>query len=336
MPDRDALVSAMAVLVAGAVDAAVGELPDRVHPVAGMGTLIKALETRRPVGDPHAELAWGAMMTALTVGLVGATGWVAERRARRLSPPARVAATALALKPAFALRGLVEAGRNVRTALETDSDRARDALKALVSRDRRLDPPHIVSAAVESLAENLTDSVLAPLLAYAVLGLPGAYAYRAVNTLDAMVGYRGDHEYVGKAAARLDDVANFVPARLAGLLLCTVAAARGRGRAAVAALAAARRAADSPNKMWTIAPMAGALDVQLEKPGHYRAGAGRRPLTPEVIDDAVRVTWETGAVCIALAAGLGSIMARRRSRRRRLRAFTGAGACASCSPGGCA
>lgn len=157
-----------------------------------------------------------------------------------------------------------------------------------------------------------------------VAGLPGAYVYRGINTLDAMIGYRGEHEYLGKLAARLDDAANYVPARLAGGLLCAVAmvgersgASRGRGgrhrgRAALAELRRSHGLSDSPNKMWTIAPMAGLLGVCLEKPGHCRIGDGDdrdggRPLTPEVIGEASAVIWKAGAgtlVAAALAAAL--------------------------------
>jgi len=233
---------------------------------------------------------------------------------------ARLPLTALALKQAFSLRGLVRAGADVRGLLETgasadgDIEAARESLKSLVSRDRDLEPPQIVSATVESLAENLTDSVTAPLLAYAVAGLPGAYAYRAVNTMDAMIGYRGEYEHVGKIAARTDDVANYVPARLTGALLCLLAAVKGRGGAAWAALRAAHNAADSPNKMWTIAPTAGLLGVRLEKPGHYHAGEPERPLTPEIITEAIALIWRAGAVALTLGAALAAGLRRRRTR----------------------
>src|SRR5262249_61854725 len=97
---------------------------------------------------------------------------------------------------------------------------ARYALRSLCSRDAsQLDPPLLVAAAIESVAENASDSFVAPLFYYALFGLPGAVFYRAVNTLDAMIGYHGRYEYLGKAAARLDDVLNFVPARLTAALL---------------------------------------------------------------------------------------------------------------------
>lgn len=298
-------------MLAALVDAATGEPGDRFHAVAWLGRLIAALEKRRPTNDHRHELAWGGVMVAVSVGTAAATGLVVERVVRCLPPIVRLPALAAALQPAFALRGLTDAAESVRDALDSDLAEARERLIALVSRDRRLDEPHVVSAVVESLAENLTDSVTAPLLAYAIWGLPGAYAYRAVNTLDAVVGYHGDYEYVGRVAARLDDAANYVPARLTGLLLCLVAAPDrpDRRRAAAAELRrlchpapAFGQVADphhrrdvGPNKLWTIAPMASVLGVELEKPGAYRLGVAERPLTRGVISEAVRAAWRVGA-----------------------------------------
>ena len=320
MKPEGPLAAALVVAFAGAIDAAFGELPNAVHPVARLGGFIGLMERRRPVGDPRRELVWGGVIVAATVALAVAAGWGVARGLRRMPLAARLPLTALALKQAFSLRGLVRAGADVRGLLETgasadgDIEAARESLKSLVSRDRDLEPPQIVSATVESLAENLTDSVTAPLLAYAVAGLPGAYAYRAVNTMDAMIGYRGEYEHVGKIAARTDDVANYVPARLTGALLCLLAAVKGRGGAAWAALRAAHNAADSPNKMWTIAPTAGLLGVRLEKPGHYHAGEPERPLTPEIITEAIALIWRAGAVALTLGAALAAGLRRRRTR----------------------
>lgn len=313
--------------MAGALllDAVTGEPPNRFHAVAWLGRLISVVERRRPTGDPARETVHGAGMTAAVVATAAVTGVGVERVLARLPYVLRVPLTILALQPAFALRGLVEAGETVRDALADDPDEARAELIALVSRDRGLDEPHIVSAAVESLAENITDSVTSPLLAFALGGLPAAYGYRAVNTLDAMVGYRGEYEYVGKPAARLDDAANYVPARLTGLLLCAVGALEGRGAAAWHWLRRGRRASSSPNKMWTIAPMAGLLGVELEKPGVYRVGPPETEPTPDVIDRAVAVTWRTGALAAASAALVGFLTGRAGLRIRRGR---------RCGPGG--
>jgi adenosylcobinamide-phosphate synthase len=163
----------------------------------------------------------------------------------------------------------------------------------------------VAAAAIESLAENLTDSALAPWLAYACLGASGAAAYRALNTLDSMVGYRGRYEYLGKPAARADDLANLVPARL-GALLIAAAAPAGGGSARRAWRTARRdhRRTASPNAGWTMAAMAGALGVTLEKTGHYRLGDG-----PEPGPDDLRRAQRVAAAALALGAGVALVLA---------------------------
>ncbi|HEY3415478.1 MAG TPA: adenosylcobinamide-phosphate synthase CbiB [Armatimonadota bacterium] len=303
-----ALFALVVVLLAGMFDVLLGEPPDRIHPVVGIGKLIDALAKRRPRERPAAEFLWGVLIVIVTTGVTGAMAWGLTVGLARLPWWASLPLTAYLLKTMFSLRGLVSAGQTVRRALEADTDAARDELKALVSRSRNLDPPQIVSATVESLAENLTDSVLAPLLAFAIFGLPGAAVYRAINTMDAMIGYRGEYEYVGKAAARLDDVVNWIPARLAGVILCLVALCTGGLRNAVRALLRDRHVVESPNAAWTMAPMAGALRIQLEKVGHYRLGLPERPLTAELIGEAATLTWLAGGIYILVSGGLAAVV----------------------------
>ena len=180
---------------------------------------------------------------------------------------------------------------------------ARRSLRSLVSRDARtLAPPLVAMAAIESVAENTTDSFVGPWLAFALLGLPGAFAYRAVNTLDSMIGYRGRYEYLGKASARLDDLVNLIPARLsallmlvAGRLLCALPAGRG-WRIAMRD----RGLTESPNAGWTIGAAAGLLGVALEKTGHYRIGDGLREPAPADIGAAVRLAFAVSALAVPL------------------------------------
>jgi adenosylcobinamide-phosphate synthase len=304
-------MAAATVLLAGVIDVAFGEPPNAIHPVVWMGRLVTALERRRPRCRPRAELAYGALIVAVTAGVCAAAGLALVVALARIPWWLALPMGAVALKVTFSLRGLVAAGRHVQRALDSDADAAREGLRALVSRDRDLSPPQIVSATIESLAENLTDSVVAPLLAFAVFGLPGALVYRALNTMDAMIGYHGELEYVGKVAARADDVANFIPARLTGVLLAALAATRGRGAAAWTALRRQHGLSTSPNKLWTIAPMAGALGVRLEKPGVYAVGPDTRPLRAAVIGEAAVLVWAAGAIAIVAAAGLAALLAGR-------------------------
>jgi adenosylcobinamide-phosphate synthase len=221
------------------------------------------------------------------------------------------------LKGMFAIRALREAGEEVRRPLAAgDLDGARLGLRSLVSRDAAgLDGALIAAAAVESLAENLGDSVVAPLCYYAVGGLPLVVAYRATNTLDAMIGYRGHYEWLGKAGARLDDLLNWVPSRLAALLI--VGAGAIVGEDARGAWRVARRDARltvSPNAGWPMAAMAGALGVELEKVGHYRLGAGGAAADAAAIGRADRVVAIASLAAVALACGVRATVAWRGRR----------------------
>jgi adenosylcobinamide-phosphate synthase len=213
----------------------------------------------------------------------------------------------------LALRGLFAAAEAVARPLAAgDLAAARHALgRHLVSRPTaELDAPHVASGAVESVAENLTDGYVAPVLLFLVLGLPGAALYRAINTADAMLGYRdGPLEYFGKTAARLDDVLNLVPARLAALAIVAaapLAAAGASARQGWVTLRRDRARTASPNAGWTMAAMAGALGVTLEKPGAYRLGSGGRAPCAADVTRSVRVV-AAAAVLVTAALLLAEI-----------------------------
>jgi len=211
----------------------------------------------------------------------------------------------IGLKPFFALRMLADAGRSVRLSLEqSDLPAARDALQSLVSRDRSALTAELAgAAAIESLAENLSDSIVAPLLYYTLFGLPGAAAYRLFNTFDSIVGYHGQYEYLGKAAARLDDVLNALPARLTALLIIALAPLFGGNR--FTAWQIWRRDAHrttSPNAGHPMAAAAGALGLQLEKVGHYRLGDNDKVITASSVRQAERMVWSIGCVVVFLTA----------------------------------
>jgi adenosylcobinamide-phosphate synthase len=213
---------------------------------------------------------------------------------------------AVMLKLTFSLRGLTEAVELVRSHLVAgDLAGARRQLGFhLVSRTTGdLNRGLVASGAIESLAENLTDSWVAPLCFFLVGGLPAAWAYRAVNTADAMIGYRdGDLLYKGRVAARLDDVLNFIPARLAALAIVAGAwLARQFAPGAWRIMRADGRLTESPNAGMTMAAMAGALGVRLEKPGHYRLGRGSPP-DLDAMDRALSVFWSAAA--LSLGAGV--------------------------------
>jgi adenosylcobinamide-phosphate synthase len=241
----------------------------------------------------------------VTIAVVGATVGVVIlcQRATADWPIANFIVSVFFLKASFALTALGKAGFQVARALEAGNVGAgRAALRSLCSRDPSdLDREELVAATVESLAENASDSFVAPLLYYAIFGVPGAIAYRAINTLDAMIGYRGRYEWLGKFAARLDDVANWIPARLtAALLLTGGAIVRADVRGGWRVMRRDGGKTPSPNAGWPMAAMAGMLGVVLEKQGVYRLGDGDGPRTPELIGRAWRIVTIAAAMMVAL------------------------------------
>ncbi|MBB6349855.1 cobalamin biosynthesis protein [Nonomuraea muscovyensis] len=286
--------------------------PRAGHPVALFGRAAAGVE-RRLYGDARPN---GVLHVLVCVG--GATGiGLAAERVRH--PVAHAALTAAATWAVLGGTTLAREGAYLAGALEGgDLARARARLPHLCGRDpSALEAPELARATVESLAENTSDAVVAPLFWGALAGVPGLLAYRAINTLDAMVGHRSPrYERFGWAAARLDDVANFVPAQITGLL--TVAAAPDRRRA-LAVLARDGHRHPSPNAGRCEAAFAGALDVTL---GGVNVYAGRTEHRPEMGDgrkpevrDIRRAVRLTRVVSLA-AAGLAVAAAWSLGRRR--------------------
>jgi adenosylcobinamide-phosphate synthase len=270
---------AAAMLVALALEAAIGwpeGLYRRIgHPVSWLGALIAAGERRWNTGPDSAGFCVGALL-ALAV-IAGAAALAAILAA---ALPGGAAGTVLAgvlAWPLVAARSLHEHVADVARPLsEGDLESARAAISKIVGRNpETLDAAAMGRASLESLAENASDGVVAPLFWGALLGLPGIAAYKAVNTLDSMIGYRNArYERFGKAAARIDDVANLIPARLTGALIAAGAKARGTAFRTMLRDARAHR---SPNAGWPEAAMAGALGVRLSGPRVYDGVATQDP-----------------------------------------------------------
>lgn len=261
-----------------AFDRLLPEPPAAVHPVVLVGRAVRLLERCAPRTPPVA-FAYGCLVVVLVVAATAVLAWLAMTGLSALGPVAYVLGGAVLLRTAFTVTGLSSAAAVTRRALAAgDLEDARASLRSLVSRDpTSLTSPEVAASAIESVAENTTDSFIAPWLAFAILGVPGAVAYRAVNTLDSMLGYRGPYEYFGKASAGLDDLLNLVPARLgAFLLLASGATMRLPVARACRGMLADRRLTASPNAGWTMGAAAHLLGVELEKRGHYRLGAGLR------------------------------------------------------------
>lgn len=283
-----------ALALALALDAGVGEPPTQVHPVVAMGRLADRLERRLPAPDhPRATLAggiaWAAGLAAVTTlgAVVDRAPWPVRGVVLWTMLSGRLLATeVLDVEAALVRRGLPAA-------------RARAG--RLVSRPTdELTATEVRMAAIESVAENLSDALVAPLAWWVAAGLPGAVAYRWINTLDAQWGYRSPAwERRGRVAARADDVANLVPARLTGWLLRARPDPRLRSQAGTT---------PSPNAGWPMAAMALGLDVRLEKRDTYTLHAAGHDPGPTTVARAVRRAVGAGLA----AAGLAWLAAGRR------------------------
>jgi adenosylcobinamide-phosphate synthase len=297
------------VALAVAIDLALGDPPDALHPVAWMGRVISLLEKASLRLNAAGQLAYGIGMTLFTAALFVIPVYFLLSYLHDLNRIAYIIAAAGLLKMTFSITGLRRAAFNIKKLLEDDNlDKTRFELRALVSRNTAgLSRPLLASAAVESVAEGSGDSLVAPLFYFLLLGVPGAVGYRVVNTLDSMIGYHGRYEHLGKFAARADDVLNFIPARLAALLLVLAAASKKHGRRAWSTAWHDHTRTASPNAGWPMAAMAGALAVRLEKPGHYAlCDSGASPV-PEAIGRAVEIFSLATAAWLLLCFIVGGV-----------------------------
>jgi adenosylcobinamide-phosphate synthase len=285
-------------------------LPTSLHPVAWFGKLAAALIRRAPLGGPLRAGSLGLLLAA-ALPLAAASGvHHALGFAARVGTGLSFGIDVLLLYSCVCLYGLLDAAQKLSRALRSQGlPAARERLTWLCSRDPSgLDESGLANGTIESLAENLSDSVVAPLFFLLCFGLEGAIAYRAINTLDAMIGYRGRYEWLGKAAARIDDVANYAPARLTALLLLAAGASLALGRTRGLSLSRGVRVwrADhartaSPNGGHPMAMAAGLLGVRLDKPDHYVLGSQLPAATALDIERAIALCARAGN--FALCAG---------------------------------
>ena len=309
----------LVLLIALALDALIGDPRWLPHPIRLMGWLTGLLD--RTLNREHlgvaARVFLGAVAVLLVVGVSAVAGWVIADQASTLGWGwlAELALVTMLL----AQRTMADHMVRVARALDTGTDPARAELRHIVGRDvRALDEHGIARAAIESGAENYSDGVVAPAFWYLLLGLPGLLAYKAINTMDSMIGHRSPrHRAFGRAAARIDDAVNWVPARIAGGLIAAAALAvpgAAPGQAWRTMLRDAPRHS-SPNAGWPEAAMAGALGLALLGPRRYEGeaaadeawlGDGRKAATA---DDVRRTVWVFAAACALVAVLTAAIAA---------------------------
>jgi adenosylcobinamide-phosphate synthase len=272
-------------------DLTFGELPNTFHPVAWMGHVIGFWRDRALLAmSPASQFLAGLLMTLLIPSLFAATTAVILQLTASI-PWLQTVLAIFFLQSSFALKELGAAGQRVAKTLDSnDVSSARYHLRSL-----------LISAAIGSIAENISDSFIAPVIFYACFGVPGAIFYRAINTMDAMIGYRGKYEYLGKFPARVDDVLNFIPARVSALLLlfagmfCGHSPSRG-----FSTMLRDRRQTPSPNGGWPMSAMAGLLHIEINKIGCYALGEQGEPLTTKTVSMAWRVALGSALILCAI------------------------------------
>lgn len=285
--------SILILLIALLIDFIFGEVPDRIHPTVWMGKVITLLKPRMRDVSPLDEKLNGALLALFVMTLFAVPAYFILLWTRQgLGWLPYIIVAAVMLKTTFAVKCMSQYTIPIAKAIEkSDVDKAKGLLHYIVRRDpATLNERHVISAAVESIAESTTDSVTSPLFYFALFGVPGAFACRAVNTLDSMVGYKDEaHVNIGWFSATLDTVANYVPTRITALLMVVAAMLlRENWTESYRIMKRDRRNIPSVNAGWTIAVMAGALGTQLEKPGFYKVGDGEG-LSPLHIRRALRM-----------------------------------------------
>ena len=293
------------------------------HPVRAMGALIAGLE--KPLRavfpkTPRGELIAGGFLVVLTAGISTGAAVLLLWLCAQIHPILTFAAQALLCYQLLAARSLRDESVKVYKALRDGTlDDARKAVSMIVGRDTdRLDEIGVAKAAVETVAENTSDGVIAPLLFLAIGGAPLGVLYKSINTMDSMVGYKNDrYLYFGRAAAKLDDLVNFIPARLAGILLCLAARPAGfDGKNAWKIFWRDRKNHKSPNSAHTEAAAAGALDVQLAGSNYYfgklvvkpTIGDPLRPVEPADILRCNRLMYAGTFLAMVLFCGLPLVL----------------------------
>jgi len=280
------------------LDFLIGDPKTKYHPTAWIGKLIAVLVPFTRNNSPKKELFGGilivfAVVAIVSILLVALDFGISLLTIDIVSLVVSIAVSSILLKTTIAIRGMQKHALAVVDALEKDDlDSARNHLSMIVKRNtKHLDKNHISSAVLESVSENTVDGITGPLFYYAIFGLPGAFVYRAINTIDSMVGYKTSlFRNIGWFGANCDTILNYIPSRLTGLVMILSALILGYNwKESFYIMRRDGKKLESPNAGFPIAALAGALGTKLEKINYYAVGDGNIEFTKSHIISAIRL-----------------------------------------------
>lgn len=277
-------------LLALAIDLLIGEYPVGFHPTVWAGRLAGVAIKPGLRFKPGIQFLYGMIASLGLILVFVLTTWQLLNWLREFNYWVYICSGAILLKPAFCLKQQWEVAEKTKQIIdsETTIPSGMQGLFNTVSHEEQITKGDLISSSVRSIAENASDFVTGPLFYFLFFGVPGAVAYRVINTLDNMIGYHAQYEYLGKFAARLDDVASFIPSRLTAILFILAAWLRKLDiKKAWHIMITEHCKTPGPNGGWPMAAVAGALGVSLFKAGSYKIGQPFRELTSTTIVEAV-------------------------------------------------
>jgi adenosylcobinamide-phosphate synthase len=287
-------VIALAILL----DFKFGDPKNKYHPTAWIGTLIAKLTPLAKNENPMMEKVGGVCIVTITSGIVVALLYALNVGITLITIDyvlliVSVIVGGLLLKTTIAIHGMEKHAKSVIESLDDDNlDLARTHLSMIVKRNTtNLDKNHVLSGVLESISENTVDGITGPLFYYALLGLPGAFVYRVINTADSMIGYKTDiFKNIGWFAATCDSILNYIPSRLTGIIMIISAAIlQNNWKESYKIMIRDGKKTESPNAGYPMAALAGALETKFEKINHYKLGDGEIILTKEHVHSAISI-----------------------------------------------
>ncbi len=303
------LESIVVVAFALGIDFVFGDPKTRYHPTAWIGTLIAKLTPLAKNQNTYVEKLGGIFVVAITVGIVVTLLSILDAGISLLTTDwvtivVSGIVVVILLKTTIAVRGMEKHAKAVLESLDQDNlDMARTNLSMIVKRNtKNLDKNHVISGVLESISENTVDGITGPMFYFALFGLPGAFAYRVINTADSMIGYKTEiFKNVGWFAATCDTILNYIPSRLTGLVMIISAVIlQNNWKESYKIMIRDGKKTESPNAGYPMAALAGALETKFEKINHYKLGNGEIILTKEHVNSALTMMKLTSILFFGL------------------------------------